>query len=234
MTPWHAKYIRQFQANPGYNDAARYGVQILHSAAPVWGERYFAVIGVHHLSGEENHGQHHAFCEVLDEAGKRIEGARINILTDGRPRGSMVIDKGDNEPGTNTQMHFEDTLTLYLAGDIPGEKVTGLHTRHEDEEQGTTRGHHSFLVIWQLKRVGSGPPPVDPPEEEPEPTPATTYAIATRTIYTVEADGEQIAAAADLEAAQRIVAALVLLEASQKDHRAAAYVEGLRRLAEDE
>lgn len=172
MTPWHDKYIRQFQANPGYNDAQKYGAQILHSAAPVWGERYFAVIGVHHLTGEENHGQHHAFCEVLDEAGNRIKGARINILTDGRPRGSMVIDKGDNEPGTNTQMHFEDTLTLYLAGDIPGEKVTGLHTRHEDEEQGTTRGHHSFLVIWQLKRVGNGPPPVDPPEEEePDPTP---------------------------------------------------------------
>lgn len=172
---WHLEYIAKFLANPGQNDAAKYGVSIT-PANRVPDQPYWRVIGIHHLTGTENHGQHHVFCDVLDETGKRIDNARINILTNGKPRGFMVTDKPANEPGTNTQMHWEDTLELYLAGDIPGEHGVGFHTRHEDEEPGTTRGHHSFYMVAQRTVKGGTTPPVEPPPvEEPAPDPTEGF-----------------------------------------------------------
>ena len=164
---WHLDYIKSYLANPGQNDAAGepYFISVL-PATRVPGQPYWRCIGIHHLTGQENHGQHHVFCDVLDEQGQRIDKARINILTNGKPRGFMICDKPPNEPATNTQMHWEDTLTLFIAGDAPGDKPTGFHTRHPDTEPGNTRGHHSFYAVWQ-RVTGEEPEPPEPPTEPP-------------------------------------------------------------------
>lgn len=181
MDPWHKKYITQYLANPGQNDAKAYGVQIVYSAAPQWGERYYAVIGVHHLTGKENGGQHNVFCEVLDENGQRLKDAVLIVSNVNNTVSHVKADKSENEPAANFPMFSKDTLTVSVAGTVASEKVSGLHTRHADEESGNTLGHHSFLIVFQLKRVGTGPtnPPVEPPEEEEppieEPTPVEDW-----------------------------------------------------------
>jgi hypothetical protein len=163
---WHKDYIKSFLANPGLNDAVAYGVRIV-KPDPALGRPLWRCIGIHHLTGKENHGQHNVFCDVLDENGQRINGA-ILVVTNANFRvDHIVIDKPDNEPGTNVPMHFGDTLSIHVSSARPGDKATGFHIRHEDEEAGTTRGHHSFYVVWQ--RV-TGEEPEEPPEEEtPEP-----------------------------------------------------------------
>ncbi len=168
---WHLDYIKSYLPNPGQNDALAYGVTATpFNEAPRW-----RVIGIHHLTGVENHGQHNVFCDVLDENGKRVgSNVRIDIFqADGRPRGFMVTDKPVNEPGTNTQMHFNDTLTLAVNWDgLPSEKAVGMHTRHPDEGVGNTRGHHSYYVVWQ--RTLSNEEPPEPPNLKP-PTPPTDW-----------------------------------------------------------
>lgn len=156
---WFEDWISRFLSNPGYNDALKYGV----TPAPVpvvAGQSFYQLIGIHHLTGAENHGQHNVFVDVLNEAGKPMRGLRLMIQTNGANRGFMMLDKGLNEPGSNTQMHWNDTLSLFVEG-LPSDQVKGLHTRHDDEEAGTTRGHHSYYVVWQ-KAVRGTPPPPDP------------------------------------------------------------------------
>lgn len=169
MAGWHTKYINQFLVTtPGYNDAILYGASTVRPAAQ--GSQYFAIIGIHHLTGLENHGQHNVFCEVLDEQGQRLKDVILIVSNVNNTVSHVTADKPDKEPAASIPMWGNDTLTISVSGNVPSEKVTGLHTRHADEEAGNTLGHHSFLVVWQLKRVGSGP--VEPPdEEEPEPIP---------------------------------------------------------------
>jgi hypothetical protein len=171
MERWFDQYIKTYLANPGQNDALRYGVEIVHSAAPQWGEVYFKVIGVHHLTGSENGGQHNVFCEVLDEEGKRIQGAVLIAANINNTVSHVRADKPDSEPAASIPMWGNDTLTVSVAGNTPSEKVRGLHTRHADEGSGNTLGHHSFLVVWQKRHVGHTPTPQPEPEPDPQPQP---------------------------------------------------------------
>jgi hypothetical protein len=148
-----------------YSDAEEYGVSVIPVADP--GQPHWRVIGVHHLTGAENHGQHHLFCDVLDECGQRVERADLTLLNNDHPPRAMTIDKPAHEPGTNTQMYWNDTLTVLVNRDgLPSDKVTGVHTRHEDEEEGTTRGHHSFYVVFQKTSGLIGQPMTGTPGTE--------------------------------------------------------------------
>lgn len=225
-------YNNQFLAHPGQLPDPKYGVSVTRRS-PIGTQPTWRCIGIAHLTGAQNGGNHHVFLDVLDEKGQRINGARLLVSNAGKAPFPVTIDKLANEAGADVPMHWNDTFKIWVAGDHPSDEAHNFHIRHEDEGAGTTRGHHSFYVVFQRAAADSVIEPEEPPVEEPPPVSGLTYTIATRTIYTVEADGEQVAAAADLESARRIVAALVLLEASEKDRRAAAYTEGLRRLAED-
>jgi hypothetical protein len=108
---------------------------------------------VHHLTGPENGGQHHVFCDVLDGEGKRIMGANL-IATKGDLAPFLVkIDKPPHEAGTNFPLFKHDTATVAVhrpdAAPLPSDRVINLHTRHPDEEPGTTLYHHSFYVVFQ-------------------------------------------------------------------------------------
>lgn len=163
-------YNAAFLANPGQNNAAGYGVTV-KPADTLPGQPYWRVIGIHHLTGDENRGNHHVFCDVLDEQGKRIKGARIGILNSNLPPVYAVIDKPDNEPGANAPMSSGDLLALYVHGEHPSEKAQGFRSTHPDEEIGNTWGHHSFYVVWQRVKAGDGPGSQPDPDPQPEPTP---------------------------------------------------------------
>lgn len=171
---WYLKYNQQFLANPGQNDAAKYGVTIEPASAQP-DQTYYRCIGIHHLTGAENSGNHHLYLDVLDEAGKRINGARLMISNAGKAPYPVIIDKPLNEAGANAPMHWNDTLLVYVGGDFPTEKAAGFHIRHEDEEPGATRGHHSFYAVFQRTKQQPPPPEPEPPDPGPDPQPPTDW-----------------------------------------------------------
>jgi hypothetical protein len=69
------KYVNQYLAappgTPAINDAVKYGVTIREAQAAD-GQLYWRVIGVHHLSGPENQGNHTILVEALNEQGGRL------------------------------------------------------------------------------------------------------------------------------------------------------------------
>ncbi|MCB0195832.1 MAG: hypothetical protein KDJ65_28035 [Anaerolineae bacterium] len=150
-------YIRQFltkvkSKEPVFNNAAKYGVKIKRLSeisVPLGAKKYWRVVGVHHLNGTENVGQHHVFCDVLDEDGVRINGSRL-VLTQGNSAPVFaVVDKPAHEAGTNFPMWSSTRATVAVHHDLPSEAVFGLRTDHADEEIGNTWGHHSFYVVFQ-------------------------------------------------------------------------------------
>lgn len=160
--PWHSDYNAKFLANPGQNDAEAYGVTIALATVPL-NQAYFRIIGIHHLTGAENVGNHHVYLEVLDENGQRINGAFVGFVNNNLT-GSVMIDKGDNEPGANIPMNSGDTFNVKASG-LTSDEAKGFHTRHKDEEIGNTWGHHSYYVVFQRTPAGSEPDPI------PDPTP---------------------------------------------------------------
>lgn len=143
------------------NDAEAYGVRIREVDVQP-GTTYWKVIRVHHLTPEENGGNHHIYMDVLDEGGQRIYGAEIRVTWDG---GSKVvrIDKPPNEPGTNFPMWQWQICAVEALG-LPSDRVTGLTAAHPDEAPGNTLFHHSFLVVWQRAVKEAPPPPMAAPE----------------------------------------------------------------------
>lgn len=140
------------------NDAASYGVSIV-GATPAPGTWYWQAVRVHHLTPEENSGNHHIYVDLRDPElagandsdGGRVLGARARITwTDGEQL--VVVDKPLNEPGTSFPMWKWQVCAVEALGlsgqELPSDRVTGLHTGHPDEAPGTTLFHHSFSVTF--------------------------------------------------------------------------------------
>jgi hypothetical protein len=140
------------------NDAQAYGVVVVPATVSP-GAWYWQAVRVHHLTPEENGGNHHIFLDILDPAtapnpaspGGRIYGARARITWDGGEQ-VVTIEKPLNEPGANCPMwkwQVCDVIALGLPGDeLPSDRVTGMHTGHPDEAPGNTLFHHSFSVTF--------------------------------------------------------------------------------------
>jgi hypothetical protein len=159
-------YNQQFlekvrEKEPVYNDAAaQYKVDIKFLRdieVPEDATQYWRVVGVHHLTGAENMGNHHVYADVLDEEGKRIKRARLALFQENAAPLFAVVDKPTNEAGTNFPLWKADKGTVVVAwpddGPLPSEQVTGLSTGHPDEEVGNTLFHHSFYVVFQQTNI---------------------------------------------------------------------------------
>ncbi len=140
------------------NDALAYGVAI-EGAAPAPGTWYWQAVRVHHLTPEENGGNHHIYIDMLDpelgggsnSMGERVFGGRARVTwNDGEQL--VVVDKPLNEPGTNLPMWKWQVCAAEALGlpgrELPSDRVTGLHTGHPDEAVGNTLFHHSFSVTF--------------------------------------------------------------------------------------
>lgn len=139
------------------NDATAYGVSIVPVDVPV-GTTYWRVVRVHHLTPDENHGNHHVYLDALDEAGQRLLGAQARFTWSGGEQ-VLTVDKPANEPGANFPMWKWQVVAVEMQG-LPSDKVTNLHTGHPDEPpgMGNTLFHHSFHVDFK-RTVKSTPPP---------------------------------------------------------------------------
>lgn len=232
---WNNKFLDHLKlTGQPFNDATGYGVRI----EPVTvqpGQKYWRCIGVHHLTPEENRGNHSVFLDALDENGNR-ENIWIGWTWEGRrpdePARPVKIDKPATEAGADIAMHAGQKVDVWAIGPnlyqtIAGDKVTNLHTGHPDEAPGNTWGHHSFYVVWQWTTAGSGPEP-EPPDPPDPPDPA--YTIASRVVYDItDSAGDFVARTDSLHTARQIVAALMLFKASSKDSRLEEYVKAIEK-----
>lgn len=153
LPDYNRQFLTKVKSNePVFNNADRYGVAIKklsEISVPVGAEKYWRVIGVHHLTGAENMGNHHVYVDVVDEDGVRLNGSRL-VLTQGNAAPVFaVVDKPANEAGTNFPMWSSTRATVAVEDSLPSESVSGLRTDHADEEIGNTWGHHSFYVVFQ-------------------------------------------------------------------------------------
>lgn len=145
------------------NEAEGYKIEV--SRTPIEaGKKKMRVVGIHHLTCEENHGMHNIFADVLDELGNRMMTYVIEYT---RADGSKIystIDKPMTEEGTNAPLFANDVISakvLSVDNEYPSDIVANVHTSHPDECVGNSLFHHSFFVVWQLL----------PDEEEPTPPP---------------------------------------------------------------
>lgn len=158
-------YNKQFlqktkSGEPIYNNSGKYGIKIKslsEISVPLNATQYWRVVGIHHLTGAENMGNHHVYCDVIDGDGNRINGARLKLAQPSTAPLFAVVDKPANEAGTNFPMWSNTRATVAVAwpGDnpLPSEEVGPLRSDHADEEVGNTWGHHSFYVVFQLAAI---------------------------------------------------------------------------------
>ncbi|MEZ4866960.1 MAG: NBR1-Ig-like domain-containing protein [Caldilineaceae bacterium] len=151
------------------NDAADKGVQI-KSATVSPGQQYWKVVGIHHLTPDENQRRHNAFIEALDGTGNRLQNPdlRVGWIWEGKndgPADPKRLDKPTDEPAADVPLEKNMTVTLWLEGAGPSDQVFGLHTRHPDEPggegSGNTWGHHSYYIVFQQTRKASATDPGD-------------------------------------------------------------------------
>jgi hypothetical protein len=165
----HTNYNSKFLSQPsGAQGVTQYGVQIIPANAAV-GTPCWKIIGVHHLSPDENRSRHNAFVEVLDENGQRIKDPNLRICWTWAGRSSdqaappKLLDKPDNEPAGDVPIEKGMELELWLEGDgCASDRANKLNTHHNDEpgpngELWNTIGHHSFYVVFQrVRNAGAG------------------------------------------------------------------------------
>jgi hypothetical protein len=171
--------------NQPLNQAAHYGVSVVRH--PTTGACW-RCIGVFHLPPEDNRGRHNAFLEVLDEQGKRTNAPVVNwTWYIDAPIQVRKLDKPDNEPAADIPIERSMTVTIRVdGGGIPSDSVGGLHTRHADEANGNTYGHHSFYVIFQRQNAAT--------QIDPEPTRPTEPPTIEQRIASLEAEVKSLRA----------------------------------------
>lgn len=174
------------------NQAVDYGVSVVKaSAGPAW-----RCIGIFKLAPEQNRGRHNVFIDVLDEQGNRDRQPLVNwTWYMDAPMQTVRLDKPDNEPAADIPVEKSYTVTLRVnGGGLASDSVGGIHTRHRDEGEGNTYGHHSFYIVFQRQGSGIITPPVDPVD------PPTDTNLAQR-VATLEEQMRQTAALLQQQAA---------------------------------
>lgn len=126
--------------------------------------------GIEKLPAHENMGRHAVYVNAFNTDGTRAKNVYAQAIQAFASSESPVVaplDKPDSpyEQGHgNIPMYREGTYTVFVReGLMASDKVHGLHTRHPDENEGNTWGHHSFRLTFKRSRADTSPPPTEPP-----------------------------------------------------------------------
>ena len=184
---WIAKFRRHYEETGGsYNDAE--GVTIAHRENANW-----IVLGVHHLTGVENQGNHNVFIEVLCKQWER-DGMRA-VYWDWKDRqpdeqspGPLFVSKPPHELADIALFSGMKVDVWIQGGDSVGSFYTGHLNNGPDSfgsKEGNSIGNHSFFVCF-LERDRSIPIP-GPPEPVPEPEPSDPEPIE-KPVMTIDSE----------------------------------------------
>lgn len=164
------QYLQQH--GTAYNDAAGmislddppYQVGIEIPENPIW-----RVLGIHHLSPEENRGNHNVFLRALCKQGDQDGFRAMNWTWNGRQADEPAPPVYGALKGPDELVDIPLNLGMIVSVQTQGSGVvTGLSSNHPDEPGGNTIGHHSFFVCFQE---------IDPDEPDPDkPDPPTETA----------------------------------------------------------
>jgi hypothetical protein len=152
------------QTGETYNDAVNYGVSIVSNENRTW-----RVLGIHHLTPDENKGNHNVFIEVLCKQWERNNQQAIHWTWEGRKeyQSAPPVFAGQKGPDEliDLPLNLGMRLSIWTQG---GEVAQGFSSNHPNEGEGNTIGHHSFFVCFQ--EVGDYTEPIpQPPTPDPEP-----------------------------------------------------------------
>lgn len=175
-----------------YNDATTddpngydYGVSIVSDPNRLW-----RVLGIHHLTPEENQGNHNVFIEMLCKQGDREGFRAIHWTWEGRrenqPAPPIFAGQKPHNELVDLPLNLGMKLTVWTQG---GEVAQGFSSNHPDEGEGNKIGHHSFFVCFQ--EVGDDEPGPDPEPPTPEPEPKETVMLIKKSwLDSQEVDGD--------------------------------------------
>lgn len=125
------------------------------------------VLGIHHLSPDENRGNHNVYVEMLCKQDERDGFQAIHWTWIGRqlnqPARDIFAGQKPHNELVDLPLNLGMILSVWTNG---GEIVQGLSSNYPDEMDGNTIGHHSFFVCFQ--EIDFDEPDPDP---EPEPDP---------------------------------------------------------------
>lgn len=148
-------------------ESLSYGVGVERTPALISAYR---LTRFYHLPPEENRGRQNVYVRVWDAEGRRLQADGLRIKAVGFTTQYIPLDKASSPMETghgDVPLWANDTLTISIIDKLNHEsdRVVGLHTRHPDEGNGNSYGHHSFLLEFTLRAVGEVPPTL-PPERE--------------------------------------------------------------------
>ena len=189
---WYQDYNRQAIAHfnetgKALNQAFEYWLDVGDTSLPMPeilltdglrdGVEYIAVIGLFHLTGEENRGNSHLYIDLIDMAGNRIYdhnppldlyyGWKGMTVDEQRVAKPVRIDKPLNEPGANIGIAWPQIISGFgNKGDIYGyhinniacDRFKGIHTRYGNDGPGNNQGHHSHYIVLQKRIFHDGTP----------------------------------------------------------------------------
>lgn len=153
---------------------------------------YFKLVLLHHLIGEENHGQHNLFVDLIDEQGNLLDGLRlgVRIAWTWEGRNSLIelapvyqLDKQPPSPAGDLPLFANMNASAWLdsagygSDRIDGLRVAGYPQLDTPEATGNFPGHNSYYAVFQ--RIPAGPlqpPVVTPPVVTPPAPPGSSDA----------------------------------------------------------
>lgn len=160
---WIKVFEVYFRENgTAYNDAADYGVRIDSFPNRTW-----RVLGIHHLTPEENRGLHNVYVEMLCRQNEREAFRAIHWTWQGRQLHEAAPDVFAGEKPLHELVDIP--INLGMVVDVwtnGGEVAAGFSSDHPDERPGNTIGHHSYFVCFQ--EIGGEDEIEDPPGDSPE------------------------------------------------------------------
>ncbi len=133
------------------NDAESYGISIKPADVKP-GEQYWKIVRIHHLTPNENNGNHNLFVNVLRNGQPARDVCVAIKWTEASDTQDIIpLDKPwPAEPMGNAPLWKGQVVSAWVKDVLASDVVCNVHTAHPDEPPGNTLYHHSFLVEWQL------------------------------------------------------------------------------------
>lgn len=119
------------------------------------------VLGIHHLTPEENRGNHNVYIELLCKQNEREGFKAIHWTWEGRRNDQNAPDVFAGQKPLTELVNIPINLGMIVSvWPHLGQMVSGFSSFHADEGDGNTIGHHSFFVCFQeIDETGTIPPP---------------------------------------------------------------------------
>lgn len=158
------KFLSDYKAGIFTNNSVA-GVRRVAQIGP-----HYQLIGIHHLTGNENRSGHQLYMSVVDVAGKRLVERIEWGWTGQRPAEKsppIVLDKPPSEPQGDLPIFAGQVIWGNILGKA-SDVITDVTTILPDEiepggEKWNTIGHHSHYCAW-IWNDGEIPPPPPPPD----------------------------------------------------------------------